>query len=324
MYTKRVAVLRGGTADEYDLSLIAGAAVIDSLRDAGFFVKDVTISHQGQWILNGIVQEPQYVVSDVDVVFVALNGPYGNDGTVQRILDRYKVPYTGSGAMASNLSLNKYLTKQHLKELGIKMPQHMKLTREGVSDLQQTTFSITQMFGPRYIIKPVNSGSSRNVYYVDDPGTLSIAIASALEASPAILVEEYVGGRNASVNLLESFREQPVYVFPVVENLLGIDSKFISYEQKTSINNQYVCPASFTKAEKQTMEDIAKSVHKLLNLSQYSKTDFIVNPAGIYFLEINSRPHLSKTSPYISAAESVGSSHGEIVKELILRATCTI
>jgi D-alanine-D-alanine ligase len=161
-YKRRVAVLRGGPSSEYDVSLQTGLGVIAALKESDYEVKDIIISKRGEWLVHGFVKHPESALVDVDVVFIALHGSYGEDGTVQRILERLNIPYTGSGSYASAIAMNKALTKDYLKKHSdsVKMAPHLKLTRSGISNLAQTVESIGELFGPEYVIKPVGGGSS--------------------------------------------------------------------------------------------------------------------------------------------------------------------
>ena len=134
-HKKRVAVLRGGPSTEYDVSMQTGSGVIDALTAEGYDVKDIIISRKGEWLLHGFVKQPVHALLDVDAVFIALHGAYGEDGTVQRILERLHIPYTGSDAYASALAMNKSLTKDYLKKHvpSIKMAPHLKITRSGTA-----------------------------------------------------------------------------------------------------------------------------------------------------------------------------------------------
>jgi D-alanine-D-alanine ligase len=110
----RVAVLRGGPSEEYDVSMQTGANVLKALNEIGYQVKDVVITRKGEWLENGLVRKPEYILASIDVVFIALHGAYGEDGNLQKLLEIYGLPYTGSTNLTSRIAFNKILTKNNL------------------------------------------------------------------------------------------------------------------------------------------------------------------------------------------------------------------
>jgi D-alanine-D-alanine ligase len=123
----RVAVLRGGPSNEYDVSMQSGANVLAALKELGYQVRDIVITRKGEWLENGLVKQPAQALEAVDAVFIALHGAYGEDGTLQRLLQIHKIPFTGSNALSSNIAFNKILTKQTLQEHGVLAPKDHKV-----------------------------------------------------------------------------------------------------------------------------------------------------------------------------------------------------
>lgn len=320
-YKRRVAVLRGGPSSEYDVSMQSGAGVIKALSTQPFIVKDVTVTKKAQWLVNGFIREPHQVLADVDVVFIALHGAYGEDGSVQRILERLSIPYTGSGSYASSIAINKALTKDFIKKHteAIKMAPHMKLSKGSIANLAQLVHSITQLFGPEYFIKPVGGGSSIGTVLVNQSNLLS-AITKALQEHDEILVEKRIQGKEATVGILENFRDQALYQLPPIEIVPPTKSSFFSTDVKYSGETDEICPGRFSKKEKQELSEAAALVHQLLGLRQYSRSDFIVADDGVYFLEVNTLPGLTPQSLFPKSMEAVGSSYGDLVTHLLATA----
>lgn len=319
MRTTRVAVLRGGPSEEYDVSMKTGRAVIDALGRLRYPVKDVTISRQGEWLENGRARAPQQVLEAVDVVFLALHGSYGEDGQVQRVLERLRVPFTGSRGFASAFAFNKDLTKKQLKQYGVRMPEHMKLTREGVSDPYRTAQSILALFGPHYVIKPAASGSSIGTQIIRNSAQLAVAITHALTEYDAVMVEELIEGKEATVGVIEGFRGTKLYQLPPVEIVPPRD-RFFDYEAKYTGITEEICPGRFSRAEKQLLQDLASLVHDRLGLSQYSRSDFIVKDGQPYFLEVNTLPGLTDESLMPKAVAAVGARYEDLVDHLVTTA----
>jgi D-alanine-D-alanine ligase len=317
MARPRVAVLRGGPSDEYDVSLRTGSAVLESIDTNEFEPLDIVITRGGEWLHDGRTRYPENIIPAVDVVFIALHGTYGEDGTLQRLLDRFGVPYTGSGAYASGLAMHKGFTKDHLKGTGILLPQHFIIQNgDGISPHRHAG-RIREQFGPEYVIKPVSSGSSVGVSLVFDTLTLGEVIAEALTGSHEIIVEEYIRGREVTCGVIERFRNHELYALPAIEIVPPPSALFFNNNVKYNGETQEICPTSFSQNEKRAIEEATKRVHTELNLRQYSRSDFIHTPHGLYFLEVNTLPGLSKESLMPKALTAVGSSHKEFVAHLI-------
>ncbi len=321
MKAKTVGVLRGGPSPEYEVSMRTGLSVLQALTDSSYTAKDIVITKEANWLFNGYQRSPEDILCDVDVVFVALHGAYGEDGTVQRLLERYAIPYTGSGPYASALAMHKSLTKDHLEELDITMPKHVRLTREGVTDIQKTAENIAKLFGPQYVIKPVSGGSSIGTTVAHNPVELHGALEKVLEEYPDILVEDRIVGREATVGILENFRDEQQYAMPVVEIIPPQNTDFFDSKVKYDGSTEELCPGRFTQSEKEKLYSLAKQVHRTLGLRHYSRSDFIVTTTDIYFLEVNTLPGLTAESLYPKAAEAVGASNKQIITHLIELAT---
>jgi len=321
MKVNSVAVLRGGPSAEYDISLLTGSGVLSALNDLGIRTKDIVISRSGQWLVNGFQKKPEDALHDIDVVFLALHGAYGEDGTVQRLLDRLAVPYTGSGPYASAIAMNKELTKSYLKDSGIKTAQHKRVIREKVTDPMQTALDISEVFGPRYVVKPTSGGSSIGTMLVQNPHELGAAIKKLLTEHDDLLVEEYIYGKEATVGILENFREQELYHLPVIEIIPPEEAGFFAAGVKYTGATTEICPGRFCKAEKEEMAKAAQTIHKTLGLRHYSRSDFIVATDGIYFLEVNTLPGLTSESLLPKSITAVGGDYKGLIEHLLTQAS---
>lgn len=313
----RVAVLRGGFSDEYKSSLWTGASVLEHINRNIFEPVDVVITKNGEWIMDGIVRLPEQILHSIDVVFNALHGAYGEDGTVQRLLERYAVPYTGSHALASGMAIHKPTAKQCLKDTGIKMPQHVRVSRDSLNDMGRVVENITDTFGPQYIIKPVSASSSVGTMSVKNPLLLQQAITDALSRYDEVLVEAKIPGREATCGVINRYRNKQVYTLPAIEIMLPPDADFFSTDLKRSGSLAHHCPSHFSRSIKNELESLAHLVHETLNLSQYSRSDFMVADDGIYFLEVNSLPELAPQSLFSKAIASVGGSYEDFITHLL-------
>lgn len=319
----RVAVLRGGLSDEYDVSLKTGASVLEHLDRSRFHPIDVVITKSGDWLVDGRSRLPEQLLYTVDVVFNALHGTYGEDGTVQRLLDRHAVPYTGSKAFASNIAMNKILTKRTLEGTGIKMAPHVHVTRDSIDDLGRVSDRIVETFGPQYVIKPVASGSSVGTMMVTNPLLLPQALKDALGQFEEVMVEARIQGREATCGVAERYRGANLYAFPPIEIVPPPTAEFFNNDVKYSGETEEICPSRFSQEVKKEIEDASKLVHQRLGLSQYSRSDFIVAPEGIYFLEVNTLPGLTKESLFPKAIHAVGGTYPDFIAHLVTDALNT-
>ncbi|MFT5037289.1 MAG: D-alanine-D-alanine ligase [Candidatus Azotimanducaceae bacterium] len=314
---KRVAVLRGGPSEEYATSLDTGAGVLSALSDTPYAVEDIMISKTGEWLKNGIVKTPDHALAATDVVFIALHGAYGEDGTVQRILQRLAIPYVGSGPYVSALCCNKMLTKEHLQGIGILMPRHMRVSREANKDLSRIAYTISTLFGPSYVLKPLSSGSSFGIMYAEGVVELVAALEESLQTYTDILVEEFIEGADVTCAVLEDYREQPLYSFPSLQMVRSPEQKVLNV-----FDAQKVVPANLKTEQKREVERVAQLAHTTLGCAQHSRSDFVVTKDGdVFFLELNTLPSLADTAPYTSALQSVGANTREIVEQLISTAS---
>lgn len=317
MSKPRIAVLRGGPSDEYEVSLRTGAAVLSAISTDEFTPLDIIITKSGEWLHHGRTRYPEHIIPTVDVVFIALHGAFGEDGTLQRMLDRFGVSYTGSSAYASGIAMHKGYTKEHIKALDISLPQHVIISRADFRTGRQHAGEIRSRFGPEYILKPLASGSSVGIVHVHDTLKLGESIDALMEEYPEIMVEEYIQGREITCGVIERYRNMDLYALPPIEIIPPPTSTFFDHTVKYDGSTQEICPASLTYSEKRSVEDAARAIHAALNLRQYSRSDFILTKHGLYFLEVNTLPGLTTESLFPKALSAVGSSHKEFVHHLI-------
>ena len=320
----RIAVLRGGPSDEYSVSMKTGIAVIDSLKKQGASVRDITVSREGEWLEEGKVKTTDSALTGIDVVFIAMHGAYSEDGEVQKILQRQHIPFTGSSSLSSALAFNKALTKETLSNHGIVMPMHATISRSQLEedDIDAIVADISRNFGPEYIIKPTANGSSIGMTLVRDKNVLKESLAQTFNntKSESLIIEEFIRGREATSGILEGFRNETFYSFPAVEIIPPREHQFFTNEAKYSGETEIVCPARFSYRERQKIAEVSTMVHEVLNLSQYSRSDFIVRDGEVYFLEVNTLPGLTNESIYPKAAESVGLAFDDLIEHLVLTA----
>jgi D-alanine-D-alanine ligase len=314
---KRVAVLRGGPSTEYDVSLQTGSEVLKALRELDYVSKDIVITKSGEWLESGIVRAPEKALDAVDVVFIALHGQYGEDGQLQRLLQRLNIPFTGSNAFASAVAYNKELAKHTLREHGISMAKHRRIVKDDISDVAAEVDAIIAELGTELFIKPIAGGSSIGARYIPHAEALRVTLDEMLPESDTLMVEEFIRGREATVGVLEKFRNEDLYVLPAIEIVPPGGQPFFSYEVKYNGTTQEICPGRFSYHEKSKLSDTAAKIHKLLNCDHYSRTDFIIRDGEVYFIETNTLPGLTAESLFPKAAAAVGLDFKQLVKHLV-------
>lgn len=314
----RVGVLRGGPSNEYEVSLRTGQNILDAIREnERFLAQDVFIDRDGHWHIEGVKRPIERILPHIDVVVNGLHGTFGEDGEVQRLLDRHKVPYTGSGHLASSAGMNKPYAKKFFKLAGLLTPEHLLVSRE--DDPHLVYKRIEQDFPFMKIVKPATAGSSIGIGTFRDRNQFILALDSAFEHSDLAMIEEYVRGREATCVVIESANGDSLSALHPVEIKNLTDNRdFWNYESKYSDEkHELVCPGDFSIDEDRLIRDYAIRAHKALGLRHYSRSDFIITRHGIYILEVNTLPALTSTSLLPKSLSVAGLSIGDFVEHII-------
>lgn len=314
MSSIRVGVLRGGISSEHEVSLKTGESVLNNMPKK-YSVKDIFINKEGDWHLDGKHVYHERVFRNIDIVFNALHGEYGEDGKVQRLLEAHGIPYTGSSVMSSSVGMNKILARQMFKKAGLKIPRGIELfSREGLLNAAEKIF---RDIAPPWVIKYPSGGSSVGVFIARAFDDLTNALRSGFSMGNRILAEEYISGREATCGIIDDFRNEKYYALPVIEIIPPSRSGFFSYDAKYGGETKELCPSNFDLSVKKEIEAMAKLAHTSIWARHYSRSDFIVSKKGIYILEINTLPGLTEESLVPKALAAVGSSYKEFLDHLI-------
>jgi D-alanine-D-alanine ligase len=312
-----VGVLRGGPSREYEVSLKTGASVLQALDRDRYEPRDIFIDRAGQWHVHGVAQDPERALKGVDVAFVAMHGEYGEDGGVQRALERLGVPYTGSNAFASALAFNKQHTKDAAQKLGVKVAHGLVLEPAKEGEIDALAQRLFRSFPHPAIVKPLMGGSSVGMQVAHSYHGLEHALRHAAAHAPKILIEEYIAGREATVGVVDDFRGVKTFALMPVEIVPPAHRPFFDYEAKYGGQTIERVPAHFSDATKQELERLACVVHEGLGLRHYSRSDFIVSKRGIYFLEVNTLPGLTQESLLPKALLAGGSTLSHFIDHVL-------
>ena len=299
----RVGVMRGGLGGEYYVSLKTGAAVLSSLPRDHYELHDILITNAGEWHLDGVPTTPAKLLQHIDVIFNALHGEFGEDGKVQKILEHFNIPYTGSTAIPSAIGMNKELAKKYFRAVGIRVPQGVAVTRgEEVSEVLERIKA--EIPGP-YVIKPLTGGSSIGLSFARTDKELVAGIEKALTYAERALVEEYVKGREVTLGVIDARDGGRAYATPPLEILLPEDTVF-DYDQKYRNLTHPIGPARMQDTERHALEEAALLAHIHLGVRHYARYDFVLTHEGPCLLEVNTLPGLSQSSLLTKSLELHG------------------
>lgn len=289
----KVAVILGGTSFERDVSLKTGKAVVEACRVNNYDVEAVIINENHKKFLP--------ILKEADIVFNALHGTLGEDGTIQKWLEENNIKFTGSDSIASSLCMNKIECKKILKKNKFLTPKWVEF-REGLE--------ITDISFP-CIVKPNAQGSTFGLSYVEKTKDLMHAIMNSQKFDKSILIEEYIAGKEITVGIIQ---ESPM---PIVEILPK--NKIYDYKCKyTAGMSEYNCPAHIKKSLSEKIMSDSVKIFKLLGCKGYGRIDFIIDKnENYYFLEINTLPGMTSTSLLPLAAKAQGISFSELVKKIV-------
>lgn len=310
-----VGVLRGGPSREHEVSLKTGAAMIASLPDERFVARDIYIDKQGQWHDRGRVMAPERILRQLDAVLIGLHGEYGEDGEVQKLLERFGVPYAGSNPFGSYLAAHKVMAKMHAKEAGLLTPEFRHVER--AEDSEAAARDVIRAFHQPVIVKPIGWGSSIGVSVIGGYAPVLAAINDLFaQGVPSVLVEEYIRGKEATVGVVENLRGESLYVLPAIE-IIPPEGSHFSYDAKYSGATREVCPGNFSRVASEELQRAARVMHRALGLSHYSRSDFIVTPKGVYYLETNALPGLTPESLMPKSLAAVGVPFSDFLSHMV-------
>ena len=316
MVKARVGVLRGGLGHEYEVSLATGQSVLEHLPSV-YRGRDILIDRAGVWYLGGLPTAPQRVARQVDVFFNALHGEYGEDGKIQSELDQLGLPYTGSGTAPSALGMNKEMSKDLFRQAGLKVSPGLVVRQDENNDSSPSAREVFQTVSPPWVVKPNDRGSSVGIFFARNIKDLAQAITAGWAISPTLLVEHYLRGREATAGVIDDFRGVEHYALPPIEIRRPAGKLLWDYQDKYNGETLEICPGNFTDDEKRELERLAITAHRALGLRHYSRSDFILTSHGIYLLETNSLPGLTKESLLPKALKAVGCSYPTFLDHIL-------
>jgi D-alanine-D-alanine ligase len=303
MKKKTIALISGGISSEREVSLNSGNQVYDALDKNKYDI----LRYDPQTDIPRLVSD----AGKIECALIILHGPYGEDGTVQGLLDLLDIPYQGAGVLGSAVAMNKLLSKHLYERAGMAVPPYVVVRRGEPVDVNRI---VAQLDLP-LVIKPVETGSSVGMSIVRDESSLAAAVKKALEFGATAMIEAFISGTEITCGVLGN---EDLDALPLIEIIPGDGYEFFDYEAKYQPGaTQEICPARIDARLTQMAQACALSAHKALYCQGYSRTDMILKDDQCFVLETNTIPGMTATSLFPQSARAAGMSFGQLLDRLI-------
>jgi D-alanine-D-alanine ligase len=347
----RVAVVFGGRSSEHSISCISAGSVIAALDRDKYDVVPIGITTEGQWVLEPdpghlalgpagelpevsgkavvqldasaelVVTEPGEVprtLGEVDVVFPVMHGPWGQDGTLQGLLELAGVRYVGAGVLSSAVGTDKVFMKQLFAANGLPVVPWTVIRPGGWDRDEAAARAAVADLGYPVFVKPARAGSSFGINRVDSGAGLADAVEDALRYDPKVLVESAaVGAREIEIGVLESLEGGPPETSALAEITVGSEHTFYDFEAKY-LEQSYRIPAELPAATEQTVRDLAARAFRALDVEGLARIDFFVMPDGrVLVNEVETMPGFTATSMFPLLWQASGLSYPDLVDRLV-------
>ncbi len=290
----------GGLSKERDVSLRSGAAVAKALRTRGYNIVEIDVDREVAARLKN---------ENIEVVFLVLHGRYGEDGTLQGLLEILGIPYTGSGVLPSAIGMDKDLTKRLLAPHGVQVAEWTAVRRGAVELRSPIPLPV--------VIKPNHEGSTIGISIVREEKDFVAALTEAAKLDDVVVIEKFISGTEVTVAVIDG------RAFPIVE--IAPKGGFYDYTSKyTKGMTDYIVPARLTHAVRDRLQKNSEKIWNLLNLEGYARMDYIVDGERDYFLEVNTTPGMTETSLVPKAAAAAGLSFEDVCEKILNTASLKI
>jgi D-alanine-D-alanine ligase len=303
----RIGVLMGGRSLERDVSLRSGRRVSNALSGLGHDVLDLDVDEN---------LVPTLKVEGLDLVYIALHGKFGEDGTIQELLEILDIPYTGPGVFSSSIGFNKALSKEIFMREGIPTPPFFVLSEATFQEMGavHSLEAVGEKLGFPLVVKPAAQGSALGVKVASSQDELPEAVRTALHYDHRVIMEKYVNGTEIAASIIGNEELEPL---PLVEAVPS--SGFFDFDSRyTPGLTEYYCPARLDEGATRRATDAALRTHRALGCLNVSRVDIIIDEAGVpQVLELNISPGMTETSLLPMAAEAAGMGFNELVERLI-------
>jgi D-alanine-D-alanine ligase len=293
----------GGRSSEHDVSLASAESVVGALRERGHEVQAIELASGDRWLPD---EETAAALLGADVVFPVLHGPFGEDGSVQGLLELAGVPYVGAGVAASALCMDKDLFKSVLRDQGIPVTRNVTLRRRAAAE---------NPFGYPVFVKPARLGSSVGISKAHDGGELAAAVELAFSHDEKVLVEEFVSGVEVEVGVLGN--EEPVVSLP--GEIVVTSKEWYDYGAKYDEGEmELVVPARISSAQIARARELARAAFVAAECEGMARVDMFARDDGeVLVNELNTIPGFTSTSVYAKLFEATGVPYGDLLERLL-------
>lgn len=300
---KTIALLSGGISSERQVSLKSGDQVFQALDTSKYDVR----RYDPKSDLSKLIED----ASQIDAALIILHGPYGEDGTVQGLLELLDIPYQGAGVLGSALAMNKLAAKQLYEKCELPIPSHIVAEKAGSLQPEEAV----RKLGLPIVVKPATAGSSIGMSIARLSEELNPALELAFEYDKQVMLEAYIDGVEITAGVMGN---DNLEALPLIEIIPDKEHLFFDFEAKyTAGVTQEICPARIDSALTEKAQEYAKIAHKALYCKGYSRTDMIVRGQDIFVLETNTIPGMTPTSLFPQAAQVAGLSFSQLLDRLI-------
>ncbi|HET9718700.1 MAG TPA: D-alanine--D-alanine ligase family protein [Solirubrobacteraceae bacterium] len=318
MSSRRVLVLGGGRSSEHEVSLASAASVVSGLREVGHSVRAVEIGRDGVWREQGaeLSLTPGRGIAGVEVVFPVLHGPFGEDGTVQGLLECVGVPYVGAGVLASSLCMDKVRFKELMARAGIPQVDYRAVERERFREEPATVLAELRELEAPVFVKPARLGSSVGIARVARADELPAALEGAFAHDPLAIVEAGSAGREVECSVLGN--REPVASPPGEILLAAGEAGWYDYEAKyTPGGMELIVPARIAEPVRERVRELAMEVFRRVECAGLARVDFFVDGERVLVNELNTMPGFTQTSVFAALFAADGVPYSELLDRLV-------
>lgn len=303
----RVALVMGGKSREREVSLASGSEVLSNIDRDRF---EVAVYDPAEDLVRLAEDAPK-----LDVAFLALHGPLGEDGTMQGFCEMLGLPYTGSGVLSSAMAMDKEFTKRLYRESGLPVAPDLVIHKQSITDMAETAKICLYSLGSPLVVKPVRQGSSVGLSIVDNEPDLSAAMEAVFALEDSVLLEKYLPGQEFTCAVVGN---QDLTPLPVIEVIPAAGHRFFDYQAKYEPGQaQEICPAKISARLTEEIQQLAVAAHTALSCRGYSRSDMIYSEGQVYLLETNTLPGLTSGSLVPKMALADGLTFSSLISYII-------
>ena len=302
----KIAVLYGGVSKERDVSISSSKGIIEALKRNGHDVIGIDFHPD---------RLHEMITLDVDLVFIGLHGKFGEDGSIQGMLDMLEIPYVGSGVLASSLAMDKHKAKKLFAQSSIPVAKDKRYYVTKSTDLNAVVNDIKQAFTTPFVIKPNREGSTLGLTIVQHEKETEAAIKHAVQSDEVILVEQFIKGKELTVPVLGKIGEE--IALPIIEIIPK--NELYDYASKYEAGgSEHIIPARINESLTEQIKTYAVKAHRVLGCETYSRADFLLTDDGTaYILEVNTLPGMTPTSLFPDSALTYGITYEEMIEKFV-------